>query len=161
MLSWQTDREEGRRRRGVMTAEVRPKKTTTKKKHITVIFFPLRWNVVVEFIVLLLSFKAAVEDVAPGWKCKRSKDFFIFQRDVPSPRQATPTRQLRFRTGSRCQRATTKQFHSQIHAVLQISELDFSFVFSPVYSDNVTLDARSSKVQTGEKSWWCSWTENR
>lgn len=101
--------------------------------------------------MLLLSFKAAVEDVAPGWKCKRSKDFFIFQKDVPSPRQATPTRQLRFRTGSRCQRATTKQFHSQIHAVLQISELDFSFVFSPVYSDNVTLDARSSKVQTGEK----------
>lgn len=157
MLSWQTDREEGRRRRGVMTAEVRPKKTTTKKKHITVIFFPLRWNVVVEFIVLLLSFKAAVEDVAPGWKCKRSKDFFIFQKDVPSPRQATPTRQLRFRTGSRCQRATTKQFHSQIHAVLQISKLDFSFVFLPVYSDNV-LDVGRTFKQSSDwgKSWWCS-----
>lgn len=100
---------------------------------------------VVEFIVLLLSFKAAVEDVAPGWKCKRSKDFFIFQKDVPSPRQATPTRQLRFRTGSRCQRATTKQFHSQIHAVLQISDLDFSFVFLPVYSDNVLDVGRTFK----------------
>ena len=49
-----------------------------------------------------------------------------------------------------------KQFHLLIHAALQMSDLDFSFVFSPVHSDNVTLDAGNmthvkAKFRLGKK----------